>query len=127
MSSRIISTLLTLCLTLSLMAGSVMAGIAQGQPERAMGALTRMVICDSAGGTSVIAVDESGNRVDPEPPCDALHCSNCLGTVAFDLPPVSPGFSAASNAQRVRVAMRHVQFRTHTGFFKPARGPPVEV
>lgn len=127
MFARIASFLLTLCLTASLMASSVIAGIAQGQPEAHMGPLTQMVICDADGGTSVIAVDESGNRVDPERQCKGLPCSNCLSTVAFDLPPLSFVLSPATAAQSVGLAVHHVNLRSHAAVYKPARGPPVEV
>ena len=127
MRDRIVSYLLTLCLTLSMMASSVIAGIAQGQPQRQMESLTQVVICDTQGGTSVISVDSSGNRVDPDRPCTALPCQNCLSTVAFDLPPALPHLAITRAARRVHMAVQHVNLRSHTAFFQAARGPPVEV
>ncbi|WP_323037967.1 hypothetical protein [Pararhodobacter sp.] len=127
MREKILSYLVTLCLTLSLAAGAAITGFAQGQPEREMGPLTQMVICDSNGGTSVISVDSSGNRVDPDRHCDARPCSNCLSTVAYYLPPVLTHVSFTRNALRVRAVDQHVNLRSFTAFHTAARGPPVEV
>ncbi len=127
MRDGIVSYLLALCLALSMIAGSVVTGIAQGRPDPRSMPLTQLVICDTDGGMSVISVDGSGNRVDPDRHCEALPCQNCMSAVAFDLPPVSPVFSAAGTAIRARLTLRHVNLRSRTVVFRTARGPPVEV
>ena len=127
MRERFASYLLTLCLVLSMTAGSVIAGMAQGRAQLASAPRLDLVICDTDGGTSVITVDRFGNPVDPEDHCDDRLCDHCLSTVTFDLPPVTAGLTAEPTAVHARVVARHFQLPSYTAFFAAARGPPVKV
>ncbi|MCB1405352.1 MAG: hypothetical protein KDK01_03600 [Rhodobacteraceae bacterium] len=127
MRDRIPSFFLTLCLTLSMLAGAVVTGVAQGRPDPWRGSLTEMIICDTQGGTSVILVDAAGNRADPEGHCDGLPCQACLSTVVFFNTPVASGPVLDRVMRPVHVTALPVGGALPRSFHKSARAPPSEV
>lgn len=127
MCPRIVSSLLTLCLTLAMIAGAAMAGVAQGHAMAAPGDGLVMVICDADGGTKTITVDALGNPIAPERQCTKQYCANCPVTLAVDLPALAAVTSPACTAQPAFAAEVHLSCPSHSGLFPPARGPPVKV
>ena len=69
--------LLSLLLTLSLVAAGGARGMAHADVARA-GGLTTLVICAADGGTTTIHLDQDGNAVDPTEHCPDLDCPDCV-------------------------------------------------
>jgi len=124
MSHRTMPLLLSLLLAFALVAGGMARGLAQPGAMTLTTDLTEMVIC-AGGGTATVLVDAQGNVIDPDQPCLAHHCSQCLlaGAVAL----VSPGFapelrrkvSRPAHPEPVLVTLTRHPLRT------VARGPPL--
>lgn len=115
---------LSVLLALALVAGGLTRGLAQPGAMTFTAGLTEMVIC-AGGGENTVLVDAQGNVIDPDQPCLAQHCSQCLlaGAVAL----ASPGFTPEVHRPAVRptqpepilVTLTRCPLRT------VARGPPL--
>ena len=77
--------LLSLLLTLSLIAAGGASGVAHAAMAPA-GGLTQLVICAADGGTTTIHLDQDGNAVDPTEHCPASDCPDCLLVVLAAVP-----------------------------------------
>lgn len=125
MLRRTMPLALSVLLALALVVGGLARGLAQPGGADVTAGLTEMVIC-AGGSEDTVLVDAQGNVIDPDQPCLAQHCSQCLlaGAVAL----ASPGFAPEghrpavrpTHPERILVAVTRRPLRT------VARGPPVE-
>ena len=77
MKHRSLRILISLILTLSLIAAGGARGMAHAATTPA-GGLTPLVICAADGGTTTIHLDQDGNAVDPAEHCPASDCPDCV-------------------------------------------------
>lgn len=128
MQSGIKTFLVTLALTISMVSGAVVHGMALVTPPRSQAVLHEVVICASDAAEAVIMIDAQGNRVDPaDEPCTLMPCPDCLAAVTFAL--------AAAHSTLIRsdtaigtVVLPSFPFLPEPPFaHEAARGPPHEV
>ncbi len=115
--------LVSLILTLSLIAAGGARGMAHALTTPA-GGLTPLVICAADGGTTTIYLDQDGNAVDPTEQCPASDCPDCVLAVgaAGPLPAAWPGSHGRLTRKTPRAAGDILRSRHVTR--AKARAPP---
>lgn len=124
MLHRTMPLALSVLLALALVVGGMARGLAQPGAMTFTAGLTSMVIC-ADGGESTVLVDAQGNVIDPDQPCLAQHCSQCLlaGAVALASPDFAP--EARRPAARPTQPEPMLVTLTRRPLRTVARGPPL--
>ena len=123
MRTRLAPVLLGLAVTLSLLTGAVVQGMAQAAGAR--GGLQEVVIC-SDGIEAVVVLDANGKPSDLPASCEYLPCADCLTKTPADLSAAPAAAPPAPSAAPAR-AMAADLLPSPQPARKAARGPPAGV